>query len=460
MKKKDLILVITSAIASVLTFGVYYLYKTYKNKDNFKISPVHQTVLSSTGFHKRPVAKIQAQANIPTTMLWIFGIIILMLLMGMMQMDTYLRASVIDAKNATTVVKEARKYIGVPYILGAQPTEKGNRLEPGYDAKHNGPGADCSSFTQIVYHNSLGVDLPRISRDQAKVSPRVDLSKVQPGDLLFFEIYGSDISHVSMVTGKEGDKVKVIHASTWPQENVKEEVLSGKYWRDAFRFATKMPGSKQKVVTLSNDEDTASDYSEDLKTHMTQTEPTAEELVEKQVVFKDINNENNNFYKSIAYAASKDIINSGETINFRPYGTLSRAEAVKIIAEALNISPEKTIDDSFPDVVARHHWVGKYLKKITARGIINGYENGEFGIDDPLTSEQLIKILYNAFNIVDKSGKYDDVPEDHWASKYVGPFSRYDLFPTEDNKIGFETPISREKTIETVYRVLKYKNKL
>ena len=451
--------------AILLTAGIYSAFQ--KSKSTFTTKEVSKNKEKKESvFHKKSVDKPR-NFRIAPSIMWGAGILVLMVIMSMMQLDNYLKASVIDSQNATRVIQEARKYIGTPYVLAAQPVNVGNKLEPGYDANKNGPGFDCSSFIQVVFHNALGIDLPRISRDQAKVAPRVDISKVQPGDLLFFQIWGNDISHVSMVTGKEGDKLKVIHASNYPDENVKEEVLSGKYWEETFRFATKMPGTKQTVENpLQDDSAVASAISEELKANITQTEPTPEELEQntvrsvKNVEFKDITASNNPFYDAIAYAASKNIINSGSSVDFRPKGTLSRAEAVKIISEALGFNPQPEIDNFFPDVKKSNHWVGKYLQKFRSRGIMNGYEDGSFGIDDFLTSEQLIKILYNAFNLPDTGGSYDDVPQDHWANKYTGPFARYNLFPDNGGTIGFGRPVTREITMEAVYRVLEYKNKL
>ena len=81
------------------------------------------------------------------------------------------------------VVDEARKYLGVPYVWG------------GTDPKQ---GLDCSGLVQLVYKN-LGIDLPRVSYEQATAGRPVDgLANARPGDILAFN---SPVSHVGIYIG-------------------------------------------------------------------------------------------------------------------------------------------------------------------------------------------------------------------------------------------------------------------
>jgi len=81
------------------------------------------------------------------------------------------------------VVAEARKYLGVPYVWGG--TDPDN-------------GLDCSGLVQLVYKN-LGIDLPRVSYEQATAGRPVDgLANAKPGDILAFN---SPVSHVGIYIG-------------------------------------------------------------------------------------------------------------------------------------------------------------------------------------------------------------------------------------------------------------------
>lgn len=77
----------------------------------------------------------------------------------------------------------AKKYLGVKYRWG------------GTDPR---TGLDCSGLTQLVY-GQLGVNLPRVSGDQARAGTKVDtLSRAKQGDLVFF---GSPVHHVGIYLG-------------------------------------------------------------------------------------------------------------------------------------------------------------------------------------------------------------------------------------------------------------------
>jgi peptidoglycan DL-endopeptidase CwlO len=97
------------------------------------------------------------------------------------------------------VVKDARKYLGVPYVWGGTDPAK---------------GLDCSALVQRVYKD-LGIDLPRVSQDQARVGKEVpSLAQAKPGDLVCF---GTPADHIGIYIGnnkmivapKAGDVVKV-----------------------------------------------------------------------------------------------------------------------------------------------------------------------------------------------------------------------------------------------------------
>ena len=95
------------------------------------------------------------------------------------------------------VVSIAKRYLGARYVWGAE-----------------GPNTfDCSGFTMFVYRQ-VGVELPRVSRDQIRAGERVNRSDLQPGDLVFF---GNPIHHVGIYVGggmmihspRTGDVVKI-----------------------------------------------------------------------------------------------------------------------------------------------------------------------------------------------------------------------------------------------------------
>ena len=92
------------------------------------------------------------------------------------------------------IVNYALQFVGNPYVWG------GTSLTS---------GADCSGFTQSVMADN-GISISRTAGQQSQGGTSVDLSEIQPGDLLFYEGSGDyGIGHVSMYIGNG----QVVHAS-------------------------------------------------------------------------------------------------------------------------------------------------------------------------------------------------------------------------------------------------------
>ena len=85
---------------------------------------------------------------------------------------------------AMRIVKTATQYLGTPYKYGG-----------------SGPGGfDCSGFAQFVFKQN-GYNLPRTASAQYGLGTAVEKSQLEPGDLVFFKCYSSNIDHVGIYTG-------------------------------------------------------------------------------------------------------------------------------------------------------------------------------------------------------------------------------------------------------------------
>lgn len=87
---------------------------------------------------------------------------------------------------AGKLIEFAKRYVGTPYKWGG-----------------NGPlGFDCSGFVQYVFKNS-GIDLPRISYQQATYGKRIGLDQAKPGDILAWDFNdrNNGADHVAIYLG-------------------------------------------------------------------------------------------------------------------------------------------------------------------------------------------------------------------------------------------------------------------
>lgn len=71
-------------------------------------------------------------------------------------------------------------------------------------------GVDCSGFTCAVYQAAYGFALPRVSREQYRMSRKISTTELKEGDLLFFDTRGGgSITHVGVYLGNN----RFIHAT-------------------------------------------------------------------------------------------------------------------------------------------------------------------------------------------------------------------------------------------------------
>ena len=103
-----------------------------------------------------------------------------------------------SSANGEQIVDLAKNYLGIPYVWGGENTS----------------GFDCSGLIQHVF-GQVGIDLPRVSKDQARVGVEVpNLASAVPGDLVAF---GDPVDHIGIYAGngnmvvapRTGDVVKV-----------------------------------------------------------------------------------------------------------------------------------------------------------------------------------------------------------------------------------------------------------
>lgn len=84
---------------------------------------------------------------------------------------------------------------------------------------------------------------------------------------------------------------------------------------------------------------------------------------------------------------------------FKPSGTISRAEVVKIFNRINDFSEET--DKVFTDVNSSH-WAYKEIRIAVKAGIIQGFPDGSFRPDTPITREQLAVMINNLYHLENK----------------------------------------------------------
>jgi len=124
-------------------------------------------------------------------------------------------------KEADSVLKKAKTFLGTPYRYGGTTRS----------------GLDCSGLV-INSFDAVGVQMPRISSDQAKEGKEIRLRDVKEGDLVFFKTSGSGINHVGIVEKVRNGEVFFIHSST--SQGVIISSLEETYWNRRFVKAVRV----------------------------------------------------------------------------------------------------------------------------------------------------------------------------------------------------------------------------
>lgn len=104
------------------------------------------------------------------------------------------------------------------------------------------------------------------------------------------------------------------------------------------------------------------------------------------------------YEEAVGVLAELGIIKGDDYGNFNPDNTITRAEAATIICRMLCVEEEaKAIKREVFSDVSISHWAVGYIAKAAEIGIINGYGNGNFGPNDPVAQDQIIKMLVCAW---------------------------------------------------------------
>ena len=109
---------------------------------------------------------------------------------------------------------------------------QGTRYRIGGNSKS---GVDCSGFMQITFRDLFGIDLPRMTVDQAKEGTKISKSELRTGDLVFFNTGRGPNGKQVGVYVKNG---QFLHAST--KGGVIYSDMDSPYWTKTFWQARRL----------------------------------------------------------------------------------------------------------------------------------------------------------------------------------------------------------------------------
>ena len=127
---------------------------------------------------------------------------------------------------------DAKKLLGKRYVWGA-----------------TGPYTyDCSGFTQKIFRDA-GINIPRVSRDQARVGQFVDYSHLRKGDMVFFDTHKKRtgrVTHVGIYLGNGN----FIHASSGAKKIVIFNFNQKKFYKNRFLWGRRVINTDTRIASL------------------------------------------------------------------------------------------------------------------------------------------------------------------------------------------------------------------
>ncbi len=175
-----------------------------------------------------------------------------------------------------------------------------------------------------------------------------------------------------------------------------------------------------------------------------------------EISFLDLQ-DSNKYYDPVMVLAEKGIINGYPDGSFRPYNSVNRVEALKLIFEAvgkklsLGRLPFKDVDENA--------WYSKYLYTAYKKEVVNGHPDGTFKPSDTVNKAEFFKMLLNTYRIdVDddvKQDPYTDVPKNAWFAPYIAKAKELGLIDEGTTALKPETGMSRGDVATAIYRLIE-----
>lgn len=188
------------------------------------------------------------------------------------------------------------------------------------------------------------------------------------------------------------------------------------------------PAYKNIILPLDSDEQYMYGYPDNTfkpEKQMTRAEVTAifarlltdEDNIKKdECIFKDVDSEA--WYSDyIAFMTKNNLINGYPDGTFRPEEPITRAEFAALVSRFEIMDIESDID--FTDI-DKSDWSYQYIKSVTNKGWVNGYPDGKFRPADNITRAEVTKITDKMITKEDKNLKenkndFSDVQNNYWA---------------------------------------------
>ncbi|TFB24469.1 hypothetical protein E3U55_02945 [Filobacillus milosensis] len=278
----------------------------------------------------------------------ISSLLVVLLLVSMATQAMTIAAS----SNQDELANTAKKYIGIPYNYGGTTTS----------------GFDCSGYIGYVF-DQYDIDLPRTTSQLAQTGESVAKSNLQKGDLVFFNTFGSGVSHAGIYIGNG----EFIHASY--SRGVTTDNLYSNYWAPRYLSAKRVMEKEEEseVVQASYEKERELGPGEytDVKT-------------------------NHWAYDEVKVLSQNDIIHGIGQDEFGADLNLTRAQIAALIVRSNDFNTQAT-NSSFEDI--KDKWYAEEVAIAEQAGLFDHIDGSQLNPEEHVTREEVAIMVANAFDL-------------------------------------------------------------
>ena len=174
-------------------------------------------------------------------------------------------------------------------------------------------------------------------------------------------------------------------------------------------------------------DDLPEDFSdlEEIPEESTELEETSSEGASEEISGEILGESDSIENNTVTFAADSLLVTGGHQTYmsgytgalFKPEAAMTRAEVAAMLYRLLVNQP--TVSQSQFKDVSLNAWYGKAVTALASAGVLSGYNDGTFLPEKTITRAEFVTALSRCFTLSEGTAEFSDVPETHWAYKYI-----------------------------------------
>ncbi|MEK5231247.1 InlB B-repeat-containing protein [Lysinibacillus sp. FSL K6-0232] len=180
-------------------------------------------------------------------------------------------------------------------------------------------------------------------------------------------------------------------------------------------------------------------------------QPQEPPLPKPNVTFRDV--ERHWAKDMIEELAALGIIQGYEDGSFRPNAPISRMHVAVLLTRAFSLETVRTAED-FSDVPKNHPYY-EAIAILQQAGIVDG-ANGAFLPAENMTRAQLAKVLVGVLGLTPQgTSSFKDVDSQHWSAGYIAVLEREGIALGDNGNFRLNEPVTRAQFVAFLYRIMR-----